>query len=595
MNFSGGTITIEIYPGAATTLDNSTLIQTITMEFPPRSGLAIPSVSYSNSYSSSSGNSTLTTFTQYRDFDARTSRMRTSATNQRYGIAEDNQHNPLPFIIASGTTGDIVRSVEARYGGPARGDYRLFAGLKDVPASYFEGHGKKDTAQGTSKAYDDTTSAARLVHSLTIDGMAGSSDTSSQNGYYSGAGGNGDTRGKLVSSVAYPDPNRGNNARNRKVPIVPRGLPAALMSDGSTLGDWDTGIGAQPDGPYINPADQAAARFTQTSNGLYYTTGGYLTGSGVQESGASFSPNRQISSAASFGSLPTGANPADPDNSKPWQTLLFCKNPAGKSSHPGFGAPAGGPPYATPPDHAFLDFFTMPIVEPYAISEPFSTAGKVNMNYQIVPFTYLTRSTGVRAVLKSTQMMAIPTGDGLTYKLTNSNPACRYTLNPSEQNGTLAGFEQRFASGDIFRSASEICDLYLVPDKRVDGASPAGNPSYAAMDAWWNSYLLTGDNLREQPYGHLYPRLTTKSNTFTVHVMTQSLQKVPATAANTFVEGTDQVTGEFRGSFVIERYLDPNADSLVKADGKTPGSETDPDSMVGPYKFRILSSKRFTP
>ncbi len=76
---------------------------------------------------------------------------------------------------------------------------------------------------------------------------------------------------------------------------------------------------------------------------------------------------------------------------RPWQTLLFCPNPASEANnsgapiHPGFGwtasAATNAPPYKIPPDHALLDFFTMPIVQPYAISEPFSTAGKVNMNY----------------------------------------------------------------------------------------------------------------------------------------------------------------------------------------------------------------------
>ena len=46
-----------------------------------------------------------------------------------------------------------------------------------------------------------------------------------------------------------------------------------------------------------------------------------------------------------------------------------------------------------------LDLFTMPVVEPYAISDPFSTDGKVNLNYQIMPFGYLKRSTALRAEL----------------------------------------------------------------------------------------------------------------------------------------------------------------------------------------------------
>src|SRR5690606_12660623 len=131
---------------------------------------------------------------------------------------------------------------------------------------------------------------------------------------------------------------------------------------------------------------------------------------------------------------------------KPWTTMLFCKNPLGGSNHPGFGSPSSGPPYSSPPDHVFLDLFTMPIVEPFAISEPFSTAGKVNMNYQIVPFTYLTRSTGLRAVLKSTRMMAIPTADANRYKYDPNSgqtpnpgypPDYRYSIDPDEDTGTL--------------------------------------------------------------------------------------------------------------------------------------------------------------
>ena len=82
----------------------------------------------------------------------------------------------------------------------------------------------------------------------------------------------------------------------------------------------------------------------------------------------------------------------------------------------------------TLPDHLLLDLFHLPIVEPYAISEPFSTAGKVNMNYVIAPFgyakgddglnpdtsnprSYLRRDTALRGVLKSTKIMAVKTDE----------------------------------------------------------------------------------------------------------------------------------------------------------------------------------------
>ncbi len=240
----------------------------------------------------------------------------------------------------------------------------------------------------------------------------------------------------------------------------------------------------------------------------------------------------------------------------------------------------------------------MPIVEPYAISDPFSTAGKVNMNYQMVPFAYITRATAVRAVLKSTCITAIPASDAGKYKYNTAaapTPDYRYALNLDEREGTLAGFERRFAAGDIFRSASEICDIYLVPGKSVNPAQPGASPKHANMADWWRDYQLTGDNVREQPYGHIYPRLTTKSNVFTVHVKAQALKTLRATPAGEFVDGRDLVTSEFRGSFMVERYLEPNTDSLVKADGRTPTDELDPEGMVGPYKFRVRSVTRFAP
>jgi len=599
-------ITIKIYQGTSRALNDDDLVQTIHLRFPKVDNLPLPKLAHKKV---DKGETIITLASKQhdtlRDFDKRLSYLRRpTVQNGRYGIAEDNAHAPLPLV--SGWTvnpwaGDTVRSVEARYGGVARGDYRLFAALPEVPETFFEGHGTVDTPKDNRK-YSDKEESARLIHSLTIDGMAGPSDTSNANGYYAGAGASGDPRGRLLpgNTVTYLDPNRGNNARNRKVPIVPRGLEGAYMS-GTILGDWDTGIASQPDGPYINKADETTSNAKANSTQylpLYYSTGlsyGDSTYIIEGEAGGSFSPNRQIASAVAFGSLPSAIDPADPANSTPWRTLLFAKNPLAGPDHPGFGTPRAGPPYTTPPDHAFLDLFTMPIVEPYAISEPFSTAGKVNMNYQIVPFTYLSRDTAVRAALKSLRIMAIPNSAGTSYKWGANNPSdFRYSLNLDRDGGTLQGFEERFNSGDIFRSASEICDIYLVPGESVNPGQAAAGAVYKDMEEWWENYMLTGDNVRESPYGNLYPRLTTKSNTYTVHVITQSLMKSKTTPADEFVEGRDHVTGEFRGSFIIQRYLDPNADSLVKADG-TPTNENDPEGMVGPYKFQIISTKRFAP
>jgi uncharacterized protein (TIGR02600 family) len=622
--FSGETISVDIYPGILGTsgsLNQQTRVQRINMNF-PQATLPVPTYARWATYAKPVSPATTGTTTiydlekdkrgnQFIDYSQRLSHLSDNGGNlpgTASGIAEPGQHPLLPLIVGNWEfnifdTGDTVRSVETRYAGLGLGDYRMIAGLTNVPEDYFEGHGLKDTPKDGRK-YSSSTSI--IIHSLRINWPT---DTSNCNGFYQGFGlPSSFPRGKLVPSANYLDPNGGDQARNATVPAVPFGLAGAFLpvKTGSTSGDWDTGSGYLIDGPFINKADEANSNASSMASGnfsLYYALGGNLSDSSqyIVETGASFSPNRQIASAVAFGSLPAGIDPSGVADPVPWRTLLFCANPAGGSLHPGFGLPASGvPPYTTPPDHAFLDLFTMPIVEPYAISDPFSTAGKVNMNYQIVPFTYLTRDTAVRAVLKSTNIMAVPASSASTYKWggnaggSTPPPDFRYTINPDEIKGTLAGFESRWTRGDIFRSASEICDIFLVPKDPIGTAQAAGNPTYGTMSNWWSQYLLTGDNVRESPYGNIYPRLTTKSNTYTVHVRTQALKKSVNTDPTKFVDGKDQVTGEFRGSFVTERYLDPNSDSLIGADGKT-ANETDEGAMVGPYKYRILSSKRFAP
>ena len=354
------------------------------------------------------------------------------------------------------------------------------------------------------------------------------------------------------------------------------------------LGDWDNGMAGVIDGPYINKPDEGEMGVTAYSS---YSS----SGNPYMVTATLFSPNRQVPSPVIFGSLSTGVKA-----SKPWQTLLFNPVPEGKTYHPGFGTPAGAavspplgplakPPFDKPPDHLLLDLFTMPIVEPYAISEPFSTAGKINMNFQIVPFTYLERSTGMQAVLASARVGAIPTNEALNYKpayLGYSGPGngtpYRYAVDMEE---TLAGFRTRFGKNDVFRSASQICEMPLIPaGKGLQGlhnntASELNN-LYAYF---WDKMLLTGDNMREQPYANLYGRLTTKSNSYTVHVWSQTLKKVPGTTPSQWVEGKDQVTGEYRGSYEIERFLDPNIQNY------------DPALPLTAYKFRTVNSKQFTP
>jgi hypothetical protein len=86
----------------------------------------------------------------------------------------------------------------------------------------------------------------------------------------------------------------------------------------------------------------------------------------------------------------------------------------------------------------------------------------------------------------------------------------------------------------------------------------------------------------------IYPRVTTKSNVFTVHMRCQAIKKASGTPANQFVENRDQVLGEYRGSATIERYIDPNDPKLTKY------KELD-ESLDPYYRFRVVATKQFSP
>jgi uncharacterized protein (TIGR02600 family) len=408
-----------------------------------------------------------------------------------------------------------------------------------------------------------------------------------------------------------------------------------------------------------------------------------------------FTPNRVISSPLLMGSLPsrvhfqntTGPDAATGGNGA-WTNLLFRPHlqlSGGLLRHPG---------QVTPPDHYLLDLFWMPVVEPYAISEPLSTAGKVNMNYQMIPFTHIRRATALHAVMKGEVFAALPNVDHNRARSTRQDFGRFGSTAPLFQNeaigagqraakwhrnividrlnkesgtadqlwwnyktanqkvvGTLRQFEERFNFGanevqngvsgvggsrfndglqpnfrsGLFRSASQICELHLIPSRiSVSGNSinsgivagadkdanenvrPEGLDGFAdrndSMKNFWNNHAATGDNTREAPYSNLYAKLTTRSNTFRVHVRAQMVKKaLRGSNLASFVPGEDEISGEFRGSFLVERYIDVNdiKDAGEKADfakqGDNPMDVNKHPPLDSYYRFRVLESKRFSP
>ena len=151
---------------------------------------------------------------------------------------------------------------------------------------------------------------------------------------------------------------------------------------------------------------------------------------------------------------------------------------------------------------------------------------------------------------------------------------------PVDVEKTLAQLEAHFAEGRAFISPSEICDVYLVP-------KGADVESHTQMDAFWQRHRPTGDNTRERPYSNLYPRLTTRSNVFRVHYIAQTLQKARSAAPDEMTD-EDKVTGEYRGSTLLERYLDPAQPGMPDFATNSAGLSLDHF-----HQFRIVESKRF--
>ena len=203
--------------------------------------------------------------------------------------------------------------------------------------------------------------------------------------------------------------------------------------------------------------------------------------------------------------------------------------------------------------------------------------------------------------MASEQVAMIPKSAANLYKGGNSTAAgltnSRLSLNLSETNGTLRQFKEKFDSGEIFRSATEICDIYLVPT----GKTWTSNAT-AQTDWYGDNFAMVGDNTRERPYADIYNKVTTKSNTFTVHYHAQILQKTKARMASDptiFDTGAgDKVVAAQRGATTFERYLDPADTRIVALDPATafnPLVVPSATSLEEFYRARIVNTSVFNP
>lgn len=421
---------------------------------------------------------------------------------------------------------DTYRGVDlAASGLSAQGDLRVAALQRDLGANWFQGNplfNSGTTYHGMS--YLPT----YLTRYGGADGFQIRGDLAASNSAFSTAA----KTSPLVPGLSYVE-DAGSSLR-----VASRQLNGAIKANGSP-GDFTNGYGLRGDGAMVKGPDLGAVAWESDSSpyfasrlsrsGTTDTTGG-ATAYQTNFMGLVYSPWKQMPSPVLFGTLPSRVTEANPGG---WETLLFNPVPnGGKSNHRGWTV--------LPRDHYWLDLFTMPVVEPYAMTENFATNGKINVNQQIAPFTYLRRNTGLYALLRNEKVLALPNTASGSYKNSNykiAGAANTVYRQPIDVARTVALIQDRLKlSNDPFVSASEICEIPLIPT----------GESAATVEGFWASRQLTGDDKREAPYNAIYPRVTTRSNTYRIHFVAQTL-KGPA--------GKWKVAGQYRGQQVIERYL----------------------------------------
>ncbi len=543
IKFSGGAYTVEIYSGEAPATSDgdprSQLVQTIHLDFDKGKQVIVDAPLGKNNADAS--------------LDKRINGQQDGRPGFPNGNGFEDVVRSIEYVGAKpdAITGKYVTLPLAQ-----QGDFRLSMCRREVPPEAF--------APRSPNVYYTN---VKSVHGL----------QRSWGDYYDGYSA-APARGTFAA---------GSIPRQDKAPMLPAGING-VQNVLNGVGDWDRGLSKHMDGSLGGKVDEGNVWFNYADS----ADGGkvpYFRGRGIEETGKSFfSPNRQLSSAVMFGSLPTGVV-----RGLPWQTLLFRPD-RGAKSHP------GAQTSVFPADHLMLDLFNLPIVEPYAISEPFSSGGKVNLNYVIAPFgyakgdtgnrtgtkmarSYLRRDTALRGILKSVKIMAVPTtqpNGGHSDGPANTSTQFRYDIDADK---TLDQFEDRFkdSSRGLFRSASEICDMDLYP-------IGLGVTDWGTF--WETTYAQTGDNMRERPYSHIYPRVTTKSNTYTVYMRCQAVKKIAGTAPDVFDPARDKVVGEYRGSATVERFIDPNDTQLANYDPTAANASVDKY-----YRFRVVGTKQFLP
>jgi hypothetical protein len=215
---------------------------------------------------------------------------------------------------------------------------------------------------------------------------------------------------------------------------------------------------------------------------------------------------------------------------------------------------AGGSSY---PDWALLDLFTVPAtLQPLSGGSPVNltwggaTAGRINPSGVLYPFD-IQRTTPIKALVKGLQVST-------SYSPSTSSNATITTIDDTAASLVATGIcNYVTAQGRPLMLAGEICNV----------------PEVAA-------YLYTGGaasaTSRNDLVRQIVGNLTTRSNTYTIWAVGESVRKKPGNTNWGEFEPGDIVLGRSRTQSLIERYLDPGTDGAY-GNAAAPGT----DGIVG--------------
>ncbi len=364
---------------------------------------------------------------------------------------------------------------------PRHGDFRIVAGRHEVPETVFQPH--EDYAN------------ANVMITSSLSNMA---NTRYDWGLF-------DPRGTYSTAVTFPA---------GREPDISANIDAA--STPQATGDYDDPMPDVFPGPFANkPNEGSTIRPGAPKSIPYYSSITQTTANGADiadqsDGGTFYSPNRIMTSPGMFGSLP-------PPASCPGSRGKLCSS-APQSGHPGENSP---------PDHLLAGSFLDASRRAYAISDRFSTDGKINLNYQIIalylshPFDRAARPLHKRKGHGHAEYRS------LRYKGWRA-PAVPLRNEIDAAHDAVAISSEVYA-GDVFKSASEICSVHVVPV----GQTAASMPTY------WQNNALTGDNVRELSFtptcipDNLQIQYVLRSI-----FMANPLKKLPGSSTANLVRGT---------------------------------------------------------